>query len=116
MGAGFDFGSWVTVMGVADNGQLQDEVAAAEPSIDEKTNKLVSKGRWVVPGYKVRCPALPDWAVWPRSANAPCRSGSATFRFYKQFRRRLSLMYCYYVVIVDREWGWHSSQVVEEIR
>jgi hypothetical protein len=31
-----------------------DEVAAAEPSIDEKTSKLVSKGRWSVPGYKVR--------------------------------------------------------------
>lgn len=33
-----------------------DEVAAAEPSIDEKTAKLVSKGRWAVPGYKVSCP------------------------------------------------------------
>jgi hypothetical protein len=31
-----------------------DEVAAAESSIDEKTSKLVSKGRWSVPGYKVR--------------------------------------------------------------
>jgi len=29
-----------------------DEVAAAEPSIDEKTSNLVSKGRWNVPGYK----------------------------------------------------------------
>ncbi|KAI1809284.1 hypothetical protein GGS20DRAFT_580831 [Poronia punctata] len=29
-----------------------DDVAAAEPSIDEKTAKLVSKGRWSVPGYK----------------------------------------------------------------
>ncbi|KAI1079588.1 ATP synthase subunit D [Whalleya microplaca] len=29
-----------------------DEVAAAEPSIDEKTEKLVAKGRWDVPGYK----------------------------------------------------------------
>ncbi|RYO82246.1 hypothetical protein DL764_009642 [Monosporascus ibericus] len=29
-----------------------EEVAAAEPSIDEKTAKLVSKGRWTVPGYK----------------------------------------------------------------
>ncbi|EFW99281.1 ATP synthase d mitochondrial [Grosmannia clavigera kw1407] len=31
-----------------------DDVAAAEPSIDEKTAKLVSKGRWAVPGYKER--------------------------------------------------------------
>ncbi|VTT59807.1 unnamed protein product [Fusarium fujikuroi] len=29
-----------------------DEVAAAEKSIDEKTAQLVSKGRWMVPGYK----------------------------------------------------------------
>ncbi|KAK4453353.1 ATP synthase subunit D [Podospora aff. communis PSN243] len=29
-----------------------DDVAAAEPSIDEKTASLVSKGRWSVPGYK----------------------------------------------------------------
>ncbi|CAF3463079.1 unnamed protein product, partial [Fusarium graminearum] len=29
-----------------------DEVAAAEKSIDEKTDQLVSKGRWMVPGYK----------------------------------------------------------------
>jgi len=29
-----------------------DDVAAAEPSIDEKTAALVSKGRWNVPGYK----------------------------------------------------------------
>ncbi|ROW13838.1 hypothetical protein VPNG_03584 [Cytospora leucostoma] len=29
-----------------------DDVAAAEPSIDEKTSKLVSRGRWSVPGYK----------------------------------------------------------------
>ncbi|PQE21244.1 ATP synthase subunit D protein [Rutstroemia sp. NJR-2017a WRK4] len=29
-----------------------DEVAAARPEIDEKTEQLVSKGRWSVPGYK----------------------------------------------------------------
>ncbi|KAH8601236.1 putative ATP synthase subunit D, mitochondrial [Bisporella sp. PMI_857] len=29
-----------------------DEVAAAQPEIDEKTSQLVSKGRWSVPGYK----------------------------------------------------------------
>ncbi|OAA47012.1 ATP synthase D chain [Metarhizium rileyi] len=29
-----------------------DEVAAAEKSIDEKTTQLISKGRWMVPGYK----------------------------------------------------------------
>ncbi|KAL8855493.1 MAG: hypothetical protein Q9178_007875 [Gyalolechia marmorata] len=29
-----------------------DEVAAAEPEIDKRTDQLVSKGRWHVPGYK----------------------------------------------------------------
>ncbi|KAL8676670.1 MAG: hypothetical protein Q9186_006823 [Xanthomendoza sp. 1 TL-2023] len=29
-----------------------DEVAAAEPEIDRRTEQLVSKGRWGVPGYK----------------------------------------------------------------
>jgi F-type H+-transporting ATPase subunit d len=29
-----------------------DDVAAAEPSIDERTEQLVVKGRWQVPGYK----------------------------------------------------------------
>ncbi|RDA91180.1 hypothetical protein CP533_4842 [Ophiocordyceps camponoti-saundersi (nom. inval.)] len=29
-----------------------DDIAAAEKSIDEKTTQLISKGRWMVPGYK----------------------------------------------------------------
>lgn len=32
---------------------LQDEVASAQPDIDKRTEQLVSKGRWAVPGYKV---------------------------------------------------------------
>ncbi|KAL1990961.1 hypothetical protein VTN49DRAFT_5465 [Thermomyces lanuginosus] len=31
-----------------------DEVAAAQPEIDEKTAQLVSKGKWMPPGYKER--------------------------------------------------------------
>ncbi|KAF2851029.1 hypothetical protein T440DRAFT_489455 [Plenodomus tracheiphilus IPT5] len=31
-----------------------DEVAAAQPDIDKRTEQLVSKGRWAVPGYKAR--------------------------------------------------------------
>ncbi|KAI9042329.1 F1F0 ATP synthase subunit d [Aspergillus affinis] len=31
-----------------------DEVAAAQPEIDEKTSSLVSKGRWMPAGYKER--------------------------------------------------------------
>lgn len=32
----------------------QDEVVAARPDIDERVSQLVAKGRWQVPGYKVR--------------------------------------------------------------
>jgi hypothetical protein len=32
---------------------VQDEVAEAQPDIDKRTEQLVSKGRWAVPGYKV---------------------------------------------------------------
>jgi len=28
-----------------------DDVAAAQPEIDKRTEQLVSKGRWIVPGY-----------------------------------------------------------------
>jgi F-type H+-transporting ATPase subunit d len=31
---------------------LQDEVATAQPEIDEKTASLVQKGKWMPPGYK----------------------------------------------------------------
>ncbi len=45
---------------LTDNFQpAQDDCAAAEPSIDEKTASLVSKGRWSVPGYKVRLLSFP---------------------------------------------------------
>ncbi|POS87799.1 ATP synthase D chain, partial [Erysiphe pulchra] len=30
-----------------------EEVIAARPDIEEKANKIISKGRWSVPGYKV---------------------------------------------------------------
>jgi hypothetical protein len=32
----------------------QDEVATAQPEIDEKTASLVSKGKWLPAGYKER--------------------------------------------------------------
>lgn len=58
---------------------LQDDVAAAEPSIDEKTSKLVSRGRWSVPGYKVRFQSavlsgqyLLTWLYRKNSATSPC--------------------------------------------
>ncbi|SCB65622.1 unnamed protein product [Fusarium graminearum] len=48
-----------------------DEVAAAEKSIDEKTDQLVSKGRWMVPGYKRR--SLATWLWFRRIATFPFR-------------------------------------------
>lgn len=48
---------WVRVGKYVEANNLQDEVAAARPDIDEKTAQLVSKGRWAVPGYKV-CPDI----------------------------------------------------------
>lgn len=64
-----------------------DEVAAAEPSIDEKTSKLVSKGRWSVPGYKVRfCPPIPRQNLYfleEQVADCENRRDSATSLCYK---------------------------------
>ncbi|KAI0142153.1 hypothetical protein BJ166DRAFT_95159 [Pestalotiopsis sp. NC0098] len=76
-----------------------DEVAAAEPSIDEKTSKLVSKGRWSVPGYKVRLTSA-------TRANA----------LLTRFRKNSAISPCYrrhsyipspfvYSSIVDRRFG-----------
>jgi hypothetical protein len=62
-----------------------DEVAAAEPSIDEKTAKLVSKGRWSVPGYKVgSTPSLLGTLLNRWIADPPNRRDSATSLCYKQ--------------------------------
>ncbi|KAJ1335680.1 ATP synthase epsilon chain [Microdochium nivale] len=74
-----------------------DEVAAAEPSIDEKTSKLVSRGRWNVPGYKVcYCPAIRrDEGIFTLRlmTDIPaCRRNSAIFPYYRQ-RIRLGPRY-----------------------
>lgn len=37
---------------------LQDDIAKARPDIDRRTEEMVSKGRWMVPGYKVRSPPI----------------------------------------------------------
>ncbi len=51
---------------------------AARPDIDERVSQLVSKGRWQVPGYKVRS-ALPSQTA---HANTIYRNASATFLCY----------------------------------
>ncbi|EAT85266.2 hypothetical protein SNOG_07800 [Parastagonospora nodorum SN15] len=69
-----------------------DEVAAAQPDIDKRTEQLVSKGRWAVPGYKakVRRPfrplsisfhiakPCPVWVVLPHIVNSS-RNASIEF-------------------------------------
>ena len=50
---------------------------AARPDIDQRVEQLVSKGRWQVPGYKVRFNAFAQEAL--PSINTPCRRNSATF-------------------------------------
>ncbi|OAK98083.1 hypothetical protein IQ06DRAFT_327571 [Phaeosphaeriaceae sp. SRC1lsM3a] len=62
-----------------------DEVAAAQPDIDKRTEQLVSKGRWAVPGYKARevrrsvrplsisfptAKSCPVWVVLPYTVNS----------------------------------------------
>lgn len=66
-----------------DADELQDEVAAAQPEIDEKTSSLVSKGKWMPPGYKVRS------FLHPKSdyTNNDFRSASATLL---PFKRKIS--------------------------
>jgi hypothetical protein len=56
---------------------IQDDVAAAQPQIDERTAQLVSKGRWNVPGYKVRLSKTTHSSGFYVS-NAHCRRNSAT--------------------------------------
>jgi hypothetical protein len=75
-----------------------DEVAAAEPSIDEKTSKLVSKGRWSVPGYKVRTPLSSFSGIGKRhilTGNPTYRRSSAISRFSKRhgFSQAIPLVY-----------------------
>lgn len=55
---------------------------AARPDIDERTAQLVSKGRWQVPGYKVRIASYPSKSV--SRSNALCRRDSETFPSSKQ--------------------------------
>lgn len=64
----------------------QDDVVAARPDIDVRTEQLVSKGRWYVPGYQVRnfCVLflVPSRMKVFELANK-CRKNSEIFRFFK---------------------------------
>lgn len=71
---------------------LQDEVAAAEPSIDEKTSKLVSRGRWGVPGYKV-CYFLLAEMLNSICADIRPRKNSAISPCYRQHDGHLPFVY-----------------------
>jgi hypothetical protein len=74
-----------------------DEVAAAEPSIDEKTSKLVSKGRWSVPGYKVGFSSPCVW--WSAILTKDNRRDSATFPCYKHLAARLPFFFVYSSIV-----------------
>lgn len=77
-----------------------DEVAAAEKSIDEKTAELVSKGRWMVPGYKVRG-FVPGISALICSANPPFRRSLATLPWSKKLIFTLFRLPFVYSSIVD---------------
>jgi hypothetical protein len=80
-----------------------DEVAAAEKSIDEKTAELVSKGRWMVPGYKVRG-FLPGFLIY--RTNTPYRRSLAILLWSKKLIFTLFRLPFVYSSIVDtRTWG-----------
>jgi hypothetical protein len=77
-----------------------DEVAAAEPSIDEKTAKLVSRGRWMVPGYKVRSSRTGRKV---RCANCCCRKNSAISPFSRRLGCPVPFVYSSIVDIASRQ-------------
>lgn len=89
------------------NTQLQDEVAAAEPSIDEKTSKLVSRGRWSVPGYKVR--GTSKSTRDQRITDKNCRKNSAISPCYR--RHQSGPLPFVYFSILDTEIGGSPEQL-----
>lgn len=88
----------VAVLG--DANCLQDEVAAAEKSIDEKTTQLIAKGRWMVPGYKVRCTACLLF-VFAQSTDPRRRRSLATSPSYNHANPRALRLSFVYSSIVD---------------
>lgn len=69
-----------------------DELAKAEPEIDEYTARLVKNGKWMPPGYLVRepRPSSPSHVKAFLLNILPCRNASPISLFYKMDRSRLS--------------------------
>ena len=69
-----------------------DELAKAEPEIDEYTAKLVKNGKWMPPGYLVREPRPLFWSHFKALLLSilPYRSVSPISLFYKMDRSWLS--------------------------
>lgn len=86
-----------------------DDVAAAEPSIDEKTSKLVSKGRWSVPGYKVRFISLLFRPTDERSADCGNRRDSATSLCSKLGLQRFPVFFVYSSIVDSLSAGERSA-------
>lgn len=70
-----------------------DEVAAAEKTIDEKTSELVSKGRWMVPGYKVCVPLRVHCCCY--GSDTPNRRSSAILPLSKRIASPASVAILY---------------------
>jgi ATP synthase D chain, mitochondrial (ATP5H) len=63
-----------------------DDVAAAQPEIDKRTEQLVSKGKWVVPGYAV---SQAECKI-DGSLTNDIRKNSAIFQLYRRLSTEIS--------------------------
>jgi hypothetical protein len=77
----------------------QDEVVQARPDIEARTEQMVSKGRWMPPGYQVLFPAYTSYVddLHPRRRNLatfpycrlyPQQNQCTPVLLYSRFRRR----------------------------
>jgi hypothetical protein len=83
------------------------------PEVEKKTAELVAKGRWSVPGYKVRSPFVSTTALPRIHADAPHRRGSVTCPSCKHHNRDCSSVPFVYSSMVDRR-GERKTYVVGE--
>jgi hypothetical protein len=83
------------------------------PEVEKKTAELVAKGRWSVPGYKVRSLFVSTPALPRVHADAPYRRGSVTCPSCKHHNRDCSSVPFVYSSMVDRR-GERKTYVVGE--
>lgn len=83
------------------------------PEVEKKTAELVAKGRWSVPGYKVRSLFVSTPALLRIHADTPRRRGSVTCPSCKHHNRDCSSVPFVYSSMVDRR-GERKTYVVGE--